>query len=113
MSEGVCVAHLLNFSCCPIMRLYVACCDRRYDFRIQMMFVSSLSPIVCRRALVLLLFVFVCIYWCPTHIVLCFCFVFLRLVYSMLPVSLDYPFLIAQTVFSNVYLNCAWRFGKE
>jgi len=31
----------------------------------------------------------------PTHIVLCFCFVFLRLVYPMLPVSLDCPFLIA------------------
>ena len=30
--------------------------------------------------------------------------VFLRLVYSMLPVSLDCPFLIATSVFSNVYL---------
>ena len=29
------------------------------------------------------------------HIVLCLCFVFLRLVYSMLPVSLACPFLIA------------------
>ena len=28
---------------------------------------------------------------CPTHIVLCFCFVCLRLVYLMLPVSLDCP----------------------
>ena len=28
------------------------------------------------------------------HIVLCFCFVFLHLVYPMLPVSLDCPFLI-------------------
>ena len=32
-----------------------------------------------------------------------FCFVFLRLVYPMLPVSLDCPFLIAPSVFSNVY----------
>ena len=31
----------------------------------------------------------------PTHIVLCFCFVLLRLVNHMLPVSLDCPFLIA------------------
>jgi hypothetical protein len=38
------------------------------------------------------------------HIVLCFCFVFLRLVYPMLPVSLDCSFLIAPFVFSNVYL---------
>ena len=50
------------------------------------------------------LFLFVCIYWYPTHIVLCFCFVFLRLVYAMLPVSLDCPFLIGPLVFSNVYL---------
>jgi len=35
--------------------------------------------------------------------VLCFCFVFLRLVYSMLPISLDVPFLITPSVFSNVY----------
>ena len=35
------------------------------------------------------------------HIVLCFCFAFLRLVCYMLPVSLDCPFLIAPTVFSN------------
>jgi hypothetical protein len=32
------------------------------------------------------------IFWCPTHIVLCFCFVFLRLVYPMLPFSLNCPF---------------------
>ena len=40
---------------------------------------------------------------CPTHIVLCFCFICLRLVYLMLPVSLDCPFLIVLSVFSNVY----------
>jgi hypothetical protein len=36
----------------------------------------------------------------PTHILLCFCFVFLRLVYPMLQVSLDCPFFIAPYVFS-------------
>jgi hypothetical protein len=36
------------------------------------------------------LFVFVCVQWCPTHIVLCFCFVVLRLGYPMLPVCLGY-----------------------
>jgi len=35
----------------------------------------------------------------------CFCFVCLRLVYPVLPVSLDCPFLIAPSVFSNVSLN--------
>jgi hypothetical protein len=44
-----------------------------------------LPPVVCRRTDVLFtLFVFVCVLWCPTHIMLCFYFVFLRLVYSML-----------------------------
>ena len=69
------------------------------------MFSLSLPPVVCRRAHVLItLLVFVCVWWCPTHTVLCFCFVFLRLVYPMLPVSLDCTFLIATSVFSNIYL---------
>jgi len=33
------------------------------------------------------------------------CFVCHRLVYPMLPVSLDFPFLIDLSVFSNVYLH--------
>jgi hypothetical protein len=43
--------------------------------------------------------------WCLTHIVLCFCFIFLRLMNTMLPVSLDCPFLIAPSVFSSVYFR--------
>jgi hypothetical protein len=38
--------------------------------------------------------VFVCGTWCPTHIALCFCFVVLRLVYNMFPVSQDWQFFI-------------------
>ena len=52
----------------------------------------------------------VCVQWCPTHIVLCF--VFLRLVYPMLPVSLECPFFLAPQVFSNVYLYKANMFPK-
>jgi hypothetical protein len=37
------------------------------------------------------------------HIALFFCFVCLRLVYTMLPMSLNCPYLIARSVFSNVY----------
>jgi hypothetical protein len=38
------------------------------------------------------------------HILCCvFCFVFIRIVYPMLSVSLDCPFLIAPSVFSNVF----------
>ena len=59
------------------------------------MFGSSLPPVVCRRAHVLftLFVLFVYIVLSNTYcVVLCFCFVFLRLVYPMLPVSLDCPF---------------------
>jgi hypothetical protein len=35
-----------------------------------------------------ILFLFLYVYWCPMHVVLCFCVVFLRLVYTMLPASL-------------------------
>jgi len=65
-------------------------------------FGSSLPPVVCRRVHVLFtFFVFVCVKWCPTHVVLGF--FFLRLVYTMLPVFLDCQFLITPSVFSNVY----------
>jgi hypothetical protein len=40
-----------------------------------------------------------------TLFVLCFCFVFRHLVYPVLPVSLDCPYLIAPSVFSNYYLS--------
>ena len=57
-----------------------------------------------RRVKVLFtLFVFVYVYWCLTHIMLYFCFVCLRLVCPMLPDSLDCPYLIASSVFSDVY----------
>jgi hypothetical protein len=42
--------------------------------------------------------------WCSTHIVLYFFFFFLCLVYPMLPVSLDCPFLLVPSVFSNIYI---------
>jgi hypothetical protein len=47
------------------------------------------------------------------QLILCCCvfvlFVFvLCIVYPMLPVSLDYPFFIALSVFSNVYLKKAF-----
>jgi hypothetical protein len=71
-----------------------------YDVR----FVLSLPPVVYSKTYVLFtLFVFVCMYWCLVHIVLCF--VFLRLIYHMLPVSPACPFCITPSVFSNVYLQ--------
>ena len=64
---------------------------------------------VCLRIVVSNTYCVVCLFclsWsCVPYVVLCVCFVCLGLVYPMLPVSLDCcPFLIAPSVFSNVYL---------
>ena len=85
-----------------VFRFWVPCCDVRYNFHIKTMFGSSLPPVVCSKAHVL--FVFVYIYWCPTQVVLCFCFSSSCVPYPMLPVSLDCPFFISPSVFSNIYL---------
>jgi len=80
---------------------WAPCCDVRYDFCIKTIFDSSLPPVVCRRAHVTLFE-----YSGVQHILYCiFVLFFFRLVYHMLPVSLDCPFLIAPSVFSNVYLH--------
>ena len=84
------------------------CCDVRYDFRIKTMFRSYLPLVVCRRAHVFFLIHYLCLFAHSgvQHILCCvfvlFVFV-LCLVYPMLPVSQDCPFLIAPSVFSNVY----------
>jgi hypothetical protein len=42
------------------------------------------------------------------HILCCvFCLIYFCLVYPMLPVSLDFPFLIVASGFSNVYLHAS------
>ena len=89
-----------------VFTFLVPCCGVRCDFRIKTMLGSSLHPCVCRGAGVFFtLFVFVCAKWCPTHILMCFCLVFLRLVYPM-PVSLSgLSFFITPSVFSNVYIT--------
>jgi hypothetical protein len=53
-------------------------------------------------------------YMCPTHIVFCLCFAFLRLVYPMLPVSLNCPFLFPlRYSLTFIYLQCAGQFAKK
>jgi hypothetical protein len=51
----------------------VPCCDVHYDFPIDMIFGSSLPPVVCGRLVSCLryLCLFIWVWWCPTHIVLC------------------------------------------
>ena len=74
------------------------------DILMGAMFGSSLPPVDCRRARVL--FQYMCCF-CLRIVVFCF----LRLVYPILPVFLDCPFLIAHSVFSNVYLTGLWIKG--
>jgi len=85
-------------------KIWNQCCDVRYDCRIKNMFGSSLPLVVCSRDYALFtLFLFVA-YSGVQQILCCvFCFVCRRLVYPMLPVSLDCLFLIAPLIFSNVY----------
>ena len=68
-------------SSCPYLQLFIArlmSCLRCFPYDVR--FVLSLPPVVYSKAYVLFtLFVFVCMYWCLVHIVLCF--VFLRLIY--------------------------------
>ena len=64
----------------------------------------AFTPSCLWEGALLRLFVYVCACWCPTHIVLCFCFA----LFVMLPVSLEFPSFfswIATSVFSNVYSN--------
>ena len=97
-----CGVHLLNLFllCCPIMCLYVLCsvlwCPLWFPHKKDVRFFFFIPPVVCRG---LVLFTS-CVY---LRIMLCFYFVFLRLVCHMLPVSLDCPFLIASSVFPTVY----------
>ena len=59
----VCVVLLCTFA------FGVPCCDVRYDFRMKAMFGLYLPPVVCRRAHSLFtLFVFVWVWWSPTHV---------------------------------------------
>ena len=100
--------------CASLSSVYIRNSGNKWSISLS----SSLLPVVCRRVHVLFtLFVFVCVYWCSTHIVLSLCFVFLLLVYSMVPVSLDCSFLIVPTVFSNVdlvpiLLSLSWIYAN-
>jgi hypothetical protein len=82
---------------CLYLPSSVLWCPLRFPHKAMFgsMFGSSLPPVVC--GLVHVLFVLLYLFACPAHIVLCFSS-------SMLPVSLDCPFVIALSLFSIVYL---------
>ena len=96
---------LLIFSvfCAVLLRILtflVPCCDVRYHFRIETMFGSSLSPVVCKRVRVFFMFVYVS--WCVLGIVLVFV---MCIVYPMLPFSLDCPFFVMTVWCSLMFMH--------
>ena len=94
---GVHVTHLF---CCGVVlfcafTFCVPCCVVRYDFRSKLCSVHLNLQMFCIRVHVLFtLFVFVCVQWCPTHIVLCFCSVFSSCVSYVASYSGFSPFLL-------------------
>ena len=63
---------------------------------------SSLLPIVCRRLMPYLRYLCLFAHSGVQHILCC---VFLRLLYPMLPVSLDWQALMTPSIFSNVCID--------
>jgi hypothetical protein len=95
-----------NFMLNIFTTLYLLFCDVRYDFRIKTMFGSSLPPVVCMRAHVLLGYsICVCLRIAVynTYCVM-FLFWFSSTCVPYVASSPGLSFLIAPSVFSNVYL---------
>ena len=96
----------LRYLCLFSSSLSPVVCWRDHVLFTLCLFSSSLPPVVCRRPHVLFaLFVFVCVYWCLTHIML---FLFCQSS-SCVPYVANFSglsILIAPSVFSSIY-------GKE
>jgi len=89
-----------------VFMFWVACCDVCYDFRIKTMFGSSLPPVVLGGLMSYLRYLwFFLLHRVVSNTYCVVFFVSFFFVLSMLPVSLDCPFVIAPSVFSNVYSN--------
>ena len=94
----------MNHTLFEIMRFYslknvitepIRICRTGHSLPRGAMLVSSFPPIVCSRTHVLFtLYLFACVYVWSTDVVYYFWFIFLRLLYPVLPVSLDCPFFL-------------------
>jgi hypothetical protein len=98
-----------------VFTFWVPCCDVRYHFRIKNDIRFVFKPRVdCMRAHVLCTSLVLFEYSGVQHILCCvfalFVFVLCH-VYTRLSVSLDFPFFIAPSVFSNVYSQ--WVYKKK
>ena len=97
------------FLCCPIMCLYALSfmlwCIR-YDFSMEAMFGSYLSPVVCFVGGSCLVCA-ICVWWCPARILFCFAlFFFVLYVASYTGFSIcDCPFGILWRLFMKAKIN--------
>ena len=66
------LVFVLSYYIC-VFSLWAPCCDVRYDFRIKQCSVRPYRQLFVGGLMSFFtLFVFACVMWCPTHIVLCF-----------------------------------------
>ena len=78
---------------------WVLCCGDRYDFRIKTMFGSSLPPVVCRRARVLFIYLYLLPYSDVQHILCC---VFVLFFFVLCWVSFSFwCYLVSRILFSR------------
>jgi len=95
------------FCVVQLFTLWLPCCDPRYDDRWKRCSLLLYLQLFVGGAYVLFtLFVFTCSQWCPTHFVLCFWFVCLRLLYRMMIVSLNCPSLLSLRYFLTFINVC-------
>ena len=105
LQEDSCFIYVI---CVCLVRHYLQLCvgGLMFYLRYLCLFGSSLPPVVCRGAHVLLmLFVFVSVQWSTT----CFGLFF----FVLFPVFLDCPFFIAPSVFSDVYFKTMYVPSRE
>jgi hypothetical protein len=102
---GSCLPAVVNRRNNVLFTLFVFACVYFSSTHTVLGFCFAFLRLVCPMLPVSLCFcfAFLRLVYPMLPVSLCFCFAFLRLVYPMLPVFLDFPFVIAFSVFSNVY----------
>jgi len=104
----LCLSEMLVSLSCPLTSIsfhtnffWVSRCDVHYNLRINTMFGSSLTPIVCRGLMSYLCYLCLLAHRYYVVFLLCFSWSCVPYVVSFSALS----FLTAPSVFSNVYLN--------
>ena len=105
---GVFVAHIFSFLCSPIMCLHflnsVLWCPLRFPHNNDVRFFFTSSCLEEGSCLIYVIYACFGIVVSNTYCVFVLLVIVLCLVYLVLPVSLDGSFVIASSVFSNIYL---------